>query len=111
MTLQPDVQAFANLLREIEALLREHNQTHWAAQIARCVASIERSDAHGLQRFLSFFGGMGSLNDVLLCRDEEPLAAENDRLRALVGRAYEGGRRLARDRGGTDGERIPPNPN
>jgi hypothetical protein len=58
MTLHPDVRAFASLLREIEALLREHNKAHWAAEIARCLISIERSDAHGLQRFLSFFGGM-----------------------------------------------------
>jgi hypothetical protein len=88
---------FANLLHEIEAVLSEHNQKHWAVQIARCLSSVERSDDHGIQRFLSFFGGMGSLNDVLLFRGEKPLTAENDRLRALLTRAWEAGRRLERD--------------
>jgi hypothetical protein len=95
MTLHPDVQAFANLLHEIEAVLSEHNEKHWAAQIARCLTSVERSDADGLNRFLSFFGGMGSLNDLLLYRDGKPLAVENDQLHALLGQAWEAGRRLA----------------
>jgi hypothetical protein len=94
MTLHPDVQAFANLLREIEAVLSEHNEKHWATQIARCLASVERSDADGLHRFLSFFGGMGSLNDLLFYRDGEPFTVENDLFHALLTRASEAGRRL-----------------
>ena len=90
MTLHPEVQAFANLLREIEAILTEHEQMHWASKVTHCLASIERSDADGLHHFLSFFGGMGSLNDVALYQDD-------DRLRTLLTRAYEAGRRLERD--------------
>jgi hypothetical protein len=97
MPLHPEVQSFAKLLREVEIKLREHNETHWATQIAGCLASVERSDAYGLQRFLSLFGGMGSLNDVLLVADGRLLHEENDRLRALLSRAYDAGRRLERD--------------
>jgi hypothetical protein len=97
MTLHPDVQAFANLLQEIEAMLRDQKNEFWAAHIARCLNSIERSDAHGLQRYLSLLGGMGSLNDVSFSRGEDPLIAENDRFRTLLTRAYEAARRLERN--------------
>ncbi len=93
MTLHPEIQAFANLLREIEAILTERKQTHWASKVGHCLASIERSDAYGLHHFLSFFGGMGSLNDIALCH-------ENDRLRTLLTCAYDAGRRLQRNEGG-----------
>ena len=97
MTLDPEIRAFADLLHQIEALLAEYDQTQWAAKVASCLASVERSDAQGLQRFLSFFGGMGSLNDVLLCRDGAPISVSNDKLRTLLNRAYEAARRLERD--------------
>jgi flagellar motor switch protein FliN/FliY len=90
MSLHPDVQRFATLLRKIESLLSEHGEVHWAAKIVACLSSVERSDAHGLYRFLSFFGGMGSLNDVVLSRD-------NDMLRAALSQAWELGNSLARD--------------
>jgi hypothetical protein len=97
MPLHGDVQAFANVLHEIEVVLRQHNEKHWAAQITRCLTNVERSDANGVSVFLSFFGGMGSLNDVLLVRDGKALTRETDRLRALVSQASEAGRRLLRD--------------
>src|SRR5579859_2278302 len=97
MTLDPEVQAFAHVLREIEILLRDHSQLHWAAEIARCAASVERSDAYGLQRFLTLFGGMGSLNDMVFVSNGDLLAKENDRFHALLSRAYEAARRLERN--------------
>jgi hypothetical protein len=90
MPLHPDVQRLADLLREIESILNEHGQAHWAAKIAPCLVSVQRSDAHGVHRFLSFFGGMGSLNDVVLSRDD-------DRLRALLTQAWILGKSLTRD--------------
>jgi hypothetical protein len=97
MALDPDVQNFANLLHEIEALLSKHGEVHWAEQITRCLSSVERSDAFGLHRFLSFFGGMGSLNDILLYRNGTLLTSENEQLHRLLGRAWEIGHRLSRE--------------
>jgi hypothetical protein len=97
VTLDPDVQAFADSLHEVEAILSEHNQQHWAMKVARSLAIVERSDACGIRCFLSLFGGMGSLNDLVLSRDGQFLKAENDRLGTLLGRAQEAGRRLERN--------------
>jgi hypothetical protein len=97
MALDPEVQTFANLLHEIEALLSEHGEVHWAEQITRCLLSIERSDAFGLHRFLSLFGGMGSLNDILFLRNGTLLTSENEELHRLLGRAWEIGSRLSHE--------------
>ena len=90
MTLHPEVQRFADLLREIESMLNVHGQAHWAAKAAACLTSVEKSDAYGVHRFLSFFGGMGSLNDVVLSRDDS-------KLRALLSQGYQIGKSLVRD--------------
>ena len=97
MSLHPDVQKFASLLGEIEGSLGKHAQQDWAERVALCRACVERSDAYGVHRFLSFFGGMGSLNDILLSRDGSLLKAENDQLRALLTRACELANELVRD--------------
>lgn len=97
MALHPEVQAFANLLHDIAALLNKHGEARWADQIKRCLASLEQSDAVGLHRFLLFFGGMGSLNDIVLQQNGTLLLSENEQLRILLGRAWELGRRLAHE--------------
>jgi hypothetical protein len=97
MALEPEVQTFANLLHEIKAMLSEHGEVHWAEQITGCLSSVEQSDAFGLRRFLSFFGGMGSLNDILLHRNGTLLTSENEQLHGLLGRAWELGSRLSRE--------------
>jgi hypothetical protein len=81
MELHPDVQELADLLARIEALLRTHDASFWADEIGLCRASVEASDAYGLKRFLSMFGGMGSLNDLVLQPGGVPLTTENDHSR------------------------------
>lgn len=93
-TLPPDVQELAGLMRAIEDLLRTGHDTGWAQQVARCAELVEKSDAYGLSRFLKLYGGMGSINDVVLYRDGVPLTEENDRLHRLLSEASELARRL-----------------
>lgn len=87
MTLDPDAQAFADRLRQIERLLRDNGCASWAADVGGCANRVERRDAYGARRFLSLLGGMGSLNDVVLSRDGTPLRDENDQLHALIDQA------------------------
>ncbi len=97
MTLHPDVQAFASLLQNIEAVLIAHGERHWAALVSRCLTFVEGSGAQGARLFLSFFGGMGSLNDLQLHRDGQPLPVENHQFLALLTQAWEAGRHLVRN--------------
>ena len=77
--------------------MRPH-QALWADTIAICLASVENSDAYGLDRFLGLFGGAGSLNDLVLHSRGAPLREENNRLHDLLQQAHDLGWRLARER-------------
>lgn len=87
MQLHPDVQALLDAMRALEAHL-EHFDGFWAGHVRRAADEVAKSDAHGVQRFLALFGGMGSLNDVVLHRDGKPLPVENDQLANLRSKAW-----------------------
>ena len=89
MSVHPDILRFASALRELETHLRTNDAPLWAHHIARCAASIEQSDYYGVERFLGLFGGIGSLNDLILHRNGQMLTIENDELRKLLTRTYE----------------------
>lgn len=71
-------------LNDATKLLREHGHTHWAQWLARDREQIANGDLHGVTHLLQAFGGMGSLNDVMLAD-----TAENERLRNLCTRIYD----------------------
>ena len=88
MMLHPKVQELLDSLRALQAHLSRYDE-FWAANVQVASDEIARSDAHGLQRFLGYFGGMGSLNDLVLHDAGDPLGSENDQLEALRHRAWE----------------------
>jgi hypothetical protein len=88
MALHPQVAQLAIKLGEIEAILAEDDRSAWTEEIKRCRLAIENSDAWGADRFLMFFGGMGSLNDYYVERDGKPDIAETDKLHALLSEAW-----------------------
>ncbi|HWA61161.1 MAG TPA: hypothetical protein VG939_07290 [Caulobacteraceae bacterium] len=88
MKLHPDVEALLAAMRALEQRLAGHAD-FWADHVRRAADEVAKSDAHGVQRFLGLFGGMGSLNDLVLHHDGKPLHAENDQLDALRARAWE----------------------
>ena len=97
-----DSEALADALEDLSTLLRRYGEIDWASKIDDDIYFVRKSDPYGARRFLTYFGGMGSLNDVILCgRNGHPVApaeeAElNARLEAALGRAH----RLAADFGG-----------
>lgn len=88
MRLHPEVEDLLNGMRELERFLATHGEAFWSKNIKQAADEVEKSDAHGLGRFLRMFGGMGSLNDVVLHRDGQPLKAENDQLDLMRSRAW-----------------------
>jgi len=60
------LQRLSGLLDETLALLNQHGESHWAAWLATCERGLASYDAHGLDRLLGAFGGMGSFNDLLV---------------------------------------------
>jgi len=88
MELDHDVQALLDAMRALQFRL-EGIDDFWANNVRIASDEVSRSDAHGLSRFLSFFGGMGSLDDLVLQRSGRVLGAENDQLDELRLRAWQ----------------------
>ncbi|WP_245511428.1 DUF6966 domain-containing protein [Rhizobium leguminosarum] len=86
--LHHDVARFAAVLRKLALLLMANGAVFWASHVETCLRAVENSDAWGLRRFKEMFGGMASLNDLVLQRDGSPLLQENDELHALLDEAW-----------------------
>lgn len=99
MSLHPDVQALLDAMRELEQFLKQQDEGFWSAYVARAAALVSRSDAYGLERILGAYGGMGSLNDLVLHRSGESLTTENDQLDALRAKVWNLAHRLRHEFG------------
>ena len=86
--------AFLSAASEASALLRRFGEDRWAGWLETDAARIGRGDRYGLDSLLTAFGGMGSLNDLVI----HPLNGHqvavdevdtvNQRLSALVGELW-----------------------
>ena len=92
-------------LAELSTLLRSHGETHWAEWIERSNELIAAGDAYGLEKLLAAFGGMGSINDLVLrelngrARAPSEEDGANGRLRNLLTSAFEDAQALKRSLG------------
>ena len=93
----------ASALQELGGLLRQHNEDFWAKKVDADLRLIQQFEVYGVERFLMHFGGMGSLNDVVLTReggiDLDPTTRQsaNSRLRMLLTRAYQAAKQILRN--------------
>ena len=80
------------------SLLRSSGDgTGWAGELDRCREIIENSDFYGVRRLFGLFGGMGSLNDILIQHKGVILTEENERFAALREKAWSIAERLRRE--------------
>jgi hypothetical protein len=81
-------------VEEALAILRRHGVVDWTSKLEQVLALLSRRDARGLERLLAMFGGMGSLNDVVVSRlnghniSELEEGSVNRTLRTRLSRAY-----------------------
>jgi hypothetical protein len=87
---------YAALLSDLSAivvLLRRYSQEFWAARLEDETTRLQAGDFYAFGDLLGTFGGMGSLNDVILL-DQDPafplgrVSEANDELRELCDRIY-----------------------
>lgn len=95
--LHPDVAELLEALRGLETLLFEQGIDTWAARLKQAADNIEKSDAYGLQQFLGMFGGMGSLNDLILSQDGKLPIEKNEQLNSLRSKAWSLANNLRRE--------------
>jgi hypothetical protein len=82
-------------------LLQRHGEQHWADWVLEDRQRIEAGEETAIDHLLSAYGGMGSLNDVVIYRTTGalPRSAEyvpeaNERLYQLRERTYDAAQRL-----------------
>jgi flagellar motor switch protein FliN/FliY len=88
MALDPHVQKFAALLADIEEIMSRDVKTRWTDEVRRCRLAAENSDGWCIDRFLGFFGGMGSLNDYYIQSENGPDINATDKLNSLFSEAW-----------------------
>lgn len=87
----------ASRVDEIARLLRAHEEPSWASDLQEMARRMRGRDYYGLEQFLRCFGGPGTLNDLVLTRNERTPPGANARLRRLLSKASARASRLKRD--------------
>jgi len=77
------------ILTRVIELLRIGAFNDWAVALEKIKAGFEFDPKYSSLKLLSMYGGMGSLNDVVLYRDGQPLISENNELDTLRSQLYE----------------------
>ena len=62
-----DKQKLAINLEKLISLLNCHGVTQWPDRLKESLELIRKDDGYGVEKILSEFGGMGSLNDLYIC--------------------------------------------
>jgi hypothetical protein len=99
MPLHPDIARLAEVLGEMADLCEKH-ANGWSERLRQWQESLLKSDAWGLHGLLQSFGGMGSLNDVVLQSVRKDMRLDNERFEALRSDAWELAHQLKREASG-----------
>lgn len=90
----PKTALLLNRLEELATFLEGYNETEWNLWFRRAAAFINQDDYRGIEYILGAYGGMGSFNDLVLCKanghriDDCKLDEVNSRLMALRSEIY-----------------------
>lgn len=77
------------ILTRMSALAQRGNSGNVGASLERAVALVERDAQEGANAVVGMYGGMGSLNDIILYEGEKPLVEENEEFDTLRSKLYE----------------------
>ncbi|WP_294124085.1 hypothetical protein [Sphingomonas sp.] len=100
MSLHPDIARLADILGEMADLCEKH-ANRWAGRLRQWQESLLNSDAWGLHGLLQSFGGMGSLNDVVLQSVKADMRPDNERFQVLLDEAWKLAHQLKGEASGT----------
>ncbi|MEL4204831.1 hypothetical protein C9E85_16375 [Plesiomonas shigelloides] len=93
----PKTQELIGVLDELASVLESDGNTHWGGWMQKARARLLNSDFSGIEYLLSAYGGMGSLNDVVLGQSYKNGVFEwkpghvelNEKFTALSSKAWE----------------------
>lgn len=83
-----NIQNIETVLTRMAELLRLGARNDWANALEKFRGEIANDPSGTSAEILSMYGGVGSLNDLILYRNGQPLVAENDEFAALSSELY-----------------------
>lgn len=83
-----NVQGIQTILSQMAELLRAGEVNSWAFALDKFAIEIADYPDVTRAKILSTFGGMGSLNDLVLYKNGQPLTAENGEFDELRSKLY-----------------------
>ncbi|TWH98876.1 hypothetical protein IP90_03274 [Luteimonas cucumeris] len=105
-TVHPDIVDLANRIDAAATLLRSFGEQPWSSWLAKDAATIRNLNLRGVEHFLGAFGGMGSINDLVICPvnghkiTEQQVDAANNELRSMLSEAAVLARKLYAEESG-----------
>jgi hypothetical protein len=100
-----EVQGLAESLESASDFLQKYGVSSWASWLAKDAKLVRNGDFYGVEHLLSAFGGMGSLNDLVLhpingqSIPEADVGRINEELQAMLADVSGRARKLAREVG------------
>ena len=95
LTMHPEIEELANCLNAAVNLLRSVGEAKWSNWLSTDEQRIRQLDFYGIEHLLSAFGGMGSINDLVLHPinghkiEISEISATNERFQELKGQFYD----------------------
>lgn len=84
-----DINSIDNILVKMINLLQFSGVNNWADALQRCRQELQARPVAVAGEIISMYGGMGSLNDVILYREGQPLSKENSEFDDLRTNLYD----------------------
>ena len=84
------VESLVKVVQETSDFLQSFNEKHWSSWLAKNAELIRKLDFGGVEHLLSAFGGMGSINDLVISPinshqiEENKVSEANERLREML---------------------------
>jgi hypothetical protein len=76
-------QRLKQLLSQMSELLCKCQRPEWADRLDECNAKLDADAQAAVSDLRALYGGVGSINDIVLYRDMQPLILENQAFDAL----------------------------
>jgi hypothetical protein len=92
--MHPEIEELANLLQMLSNFLVEVGEEGWAKWFAQDSRRVRLLDFYGVEHALSAFGGMGSINDLVIHPmnrhrvHEAEVEAANEKMQNLLSQVY-----------------------
>jgi hypothetical protein len=84
-----NVEQLEPVLTRMTELLRLGSRGNWGNALEKHRSALSTDPSATVARILAMFGGMGSLNDVVLYKDGQPMVSENREFDSLRSRLYD----------------------